>query len=106
MLLALRLTVPEGYMPAWGDGPPAIVVCDDWLGAHHSGVSGHDGRDDGSNKQPCPYAIAAGMAADVYLVSQDLGQIDTDTIAAPPHLAAVGRGLAAPPPPPTGPPLA
>lgn len=108
LVLAIRLMVPAGYMPAWDNGP-AIVACDEYAASipGHRGISEHGKTDKGSNKQPCPYAVVASMAADQPPpVTTDFGYFTAGPITTQQRLVAIGRGLAAPPPPPTGPPLA
>ncbi len=108
--LLVRAAVPQGYMPAIGEGY-AITLCTG-QGATAAWVDGegkvHKGQSmpTGQAEQSCAFA---GMAA-----AFDLPTLGGDILAplAPPLAplaamlpgVAVGRGLAAPPPPPTGPP--
>lgn len=107
--LLLRLLVPAGYMPVEGRGF-AVTLCtgmgrvEAWMDA-----SGHIHKkkpDDAKGEHPC---IFAGHAAAI-----DMPRLPVATMAPmaaaqvvaglPRWTVAIGRGLAAPPPPPTGPP--
>jgi hypothetical protein len=109
--LLVRLLIPAGWMPAAAGGF-SITVCTGmgenrqvWIAADGSV---HDQAPvDARSDQPC---IFAGMAAalDVPLATA-LPLVIAVATAAPValhHAVAVGRGLAAPPPPATGPPAA
>ena len=121
--LVLRILVPAGWMPAHGHGL-AIQICADGsadapdpafaaaaqqrfeeavgsaLAGRHNPQGGHDGK-----SQPCVFSALA-----LAWMGTDVGELappppiiraaDTDTALS----IAVGRGLAAPPPPSTGPP--
>lgn len=110
LALLLRVLVPAGFMPAAGKGF-AITLCTElgmtpaWVdedGKVHKGKTGPDGTAD----HPCVFAgfgaaldtpgIAAVVAAPAIAIAA--------TLIAFAETVAIGRGLAAPPPPATGPP--
>lgn len=109
LALLLRLLVPAGWMPATGSGYQ-ITLCTG-MGAVSAWV-GKDGQihkgkpADSKTEQPCAFsgfsaalnlpmldglAIAPSIAASVVLITKLTA-------------VTIGRGLAAPPPPQTGPP--
>jgi len=106
--LLLRVLIPAGFMPAAGQGF-AITLCTSmgaipaWVDAKgnvHKGKPATDKQD----KQPCPFAafgVAMAMPG-----AADAGILSVAAFALPSlfRTVAIGRGLAAPPPPPTGPP--
>jgi hypothetical protein len=120
--LLLRALVPAGWMPAQAGGGPAITLCAPGspdgdpralaaanavfqaaLGDH--GQSPDDSHD-GLGAKPCTFAGLTPLAPPS--VPDALAHPPAADAAAtfPPSLrAAVGRGLPAPPPPATGPPL-
>ena len=106
LALLVRLAVPAGFMPMAGS--PALILCPGqtampaaMAGMHHDKTT----HDDKSAQQSCPFAAAA--------AATDLATAPL-ILALPPMplpmallrtlLAAPGLGLAAPPPPKTGPP--
>ena len=114
MALAMmaRLLVPAGFMPMTGaDGAPTLVMC---TGTgpmampamaradtrRHDPAQGHDAD------HACPFAAMAAAAdfARAPLPPLAFAAIVAVTLAAV-HHSIPGRGLAAPPPPKTGPPL-
>ena len=111
--ILFRLAVPTGWMPA-ADQAFLLVPCPDQgvalpprpagHGAHATPDAEHDHQGAG-DKQPCPFAGA--------VMPFDLPPLGPDAAAAPapvelalsrPGATSVGQGLAAPPPPSTGPP--
>lgn len=115
MALALlaRLLVPAGFMPMVGaGGAPALVLCTGtapmampgMAGAHqrrHDPAPGHDGE------HACPFGALAAAVVDAVrapLPPLPFAAIVAATLAAV-YRSMPGRGLAAPPPPKTGPPL-
>ena len=111
LALLVRLVVPTGWMPVAGDGY-AITLCSGagmvsaWVDA--DGVVHKD--DKGSAQKgdhPCTFA---GFSADL-LTSGAIPAVDRFVafsgliVASPFEAVAIGHGLAAPPPPPTGPPV-
>jgi hypothetical protein len=122
--LLMRVLVPAGWMPAAGQGL-GIQICADGMDgaaaarfaadAQHrfdralaGSAAGHD-RDDGGDhrdkSQPCAFAGLAlpwtGSEAPVLAAPLPPEPVFALPAAAP---ASIGRGLAAPPPPATGPP--
>jgi len=108
--LLLRALVPTGWMPMANDGTLRLVLCsgrqivvEHPLAGHHG--AGKEERTTSHADQPCAFAglalpwIGADSRVDLPVIA--LGAI----AAAPVFLVAIGRGLAAPPPPATGPPL-
>lgn len=108
--LLLRVMIPTGWMPSHGaDGVTRITLCTG-MGAVQAWVDAdgtiHDKKpmDKGGADQPCAFAGLA-MLADVPEAA-----IELPAISAPhaepvfPATVGIGRGLAAPPPPSTGPP--
>ena len=114
--LAMRVVVPQGFM--WdtaADGSRAMVLCSGMgkealtpiiaaalAAQHRSDQRDHDGK---TTDHPCAFAaasLAVGLAGGVYPIAVRLHRTD-----APPAFdifARPGLGLAAPPPPKTGPP--
>jgi hypothetical protein len=108
-----RLLVPGGWMPERTAQGFAIAMCSGsgpmqaWLdqGGHlHSGKP--DKPNDDHAKDPCPYGalsaagqVPAGPAAEAPVLAA------VEAPAQPARAVAIGRGLAAPPPFATGPPL-
>lgn len=105
--LALRLLVPAGYMPQGGGALSLSVTICSGLGEDRANITIDRDAPAGQDRHdPCPFAVGA-MPADlpapvilpVLAVSPETAVPLLHTVAAP------GRGLAAPPPPATGPPL-
>jgi hypothetical protein len=123
LALLVRLLVPTGWMPevdaqgirlTWcgsaGPPPPAFVAAMTEAAERlHGGHHGPDHGGDADHKkpggdQPCAYAGLAFAALDQAMAALE-APFDAPSSAVPPAMvAAVGRGLAAPPPPSTGPP--
>ena len=110
LALLLRILIPAGFMPAEGKGF-AITLCTSmgakqaWVddqGRIHEGKSAPDQKVD----HPCSFA-SSGWAFDLPDIAGDvvasLRSIDEPFVVRA-FAVAIGRGLAAPPPPPTGPP--
>ena len=123
--LAVRVLVPAGFMVGQtASGAPALVLCPGqnetppaMPGMHHdmahmmpdgSMMSGHDAgkqsHDPGTDR-PCAFA-AVGLAVDMPIPAPLLAPAPSPAFAALLSQAPSdpGRGLAAPPPPSTGPP--
>ena len=112
LAVALRLTVLPGYMIATQPDTLAVVMCtangavsqtialDSGQAAPGKGDSEHPGK-----TQVCPFATAGvaleALAAPIIVP----GPRPVPTVLPPVRTALVGHGLAAPPPPSTGPPL-
>lgn len=110
LALLLRILVPAGWMPAASGSGYAITLCTGmgsvsaWVDAE--GKVHKEKPADASTGHPC---VFSGFSAAI-----DLPVLDGGAIAHPLHVGtlllplatavAIGRGLAAPPPPSTGPP--
>lgn len=111
MALAVRILIPAGWMPD-ATQAFAIKICTGvgmqsvWIdkkGAlHKSDPAKHKNADE----QPCAFA-GMGMAADLATKypAAILAQAAKEAISATQPAANIGHGLAAPPPPATGPPI-
>lgn len=109
--LLLRVVIPTGWMPAHGaDGVTRITLCTG-MGAVEAWVDAdgaiHDKKPHGKSSadQPCAFTGLA-MAGDLPAIAA-LPAALAPSAAAPPAArsrASIGHGLAAPPPPSTGPP--
>lgn len=111
LVLAMRLMVTAGLMPTWEQGRLSIVPCSEVTAqAGHHATNGKANRDHGKHEgkvhQPCPYAVAAASLTVEPLHLKDAPSLVAGEAAAfqPANVVEVGRGLAAPPPPATGPP--
>ena len=109
--LMMRIAVPSGFMPTATVDGFKISLCtgmgavEMWLGKDGK-IHKEDPNKGEQHKQPCVFA-ALGMGASVPIIAAVATLIRlVDTSPALTHLksGAVGRGLAAPPPPQTGPP--
>lgn len=107
LALAVRVVVPSGFMlsPANGGGLPTMVICTG-DGPIHIPASGDHAPAKPDASDHCAFTSAANS-----LAAPDATTVSTDLIAfadlreiAPVSLRP-GLGLAAPPPPKTGPPL-
>jgi hypothetical protein len=110
LALAVRVLVPAGWMPAEGQGL-AITICSGngaetaWVDAEGK-IHKHDPAQDSMADHPCAFAgMGAPMLGGDVLPPPLALPAPRDEIAslslAP---ATIGQGLAAPPPPATGPP--
>lgn len=109
--LFARLAAPSGWMPA-ADGA-GLMLCPEAGPVVQAGTMHHTGHGkpakpdhQGGERQPCAFA-GLSLAADAPPVATVLLTPFFQPEAPPqrPIAVAVGRGLAAPPPPATGPPL-
>lgn len=113
--LLLRALIPAGWMPTQ-NGVQLCIDYADGAGARFqqeaqrlldtalAGTAGHKRGDESRRDLPCAFA---GLAiADVPPAGIELAHVSLPAAPAPAPLlsAAIGRGLAAPPPPSTGPP--
>lgn len=122
--LLFKGLVPAGWMPAYEDGRLGIILCSGWRpappepvaahGAHHAGheapqPSHHSGSGDDpqhDTQQPCTFAGATMPWLGAAEAGPQLAALlPRETGSSFPLIVSVGRGLAAPPPPATGPPL-
>jgi hypothetical protein len=108
MALAVRLAVPAGWMPSEKSfqltlctGIDTQTVWMDSKGKLHK-QKPHSGDE---KQQPCAFSGMAALPAPAEFAQiwQPLAHTETDRLAA--TGAAIGHGLAAPPPPQTGPPI-
>jgi hypothetical protein len=106
--LMLRVLIPAGFMPVAGQGF-AITLCTSmgsvsaWVddqGNVHKGKKSPDKQD----KAPCPFAAFAAAIALPGFADLPIVAAAADRLPLLFHAVSVGRGLAAPPPPSTGPP--
>ena len=112
VLLAGRLVVPTGWMPVRTDsGGFSIMLCsgtgptEGWIDSAGQLHKGHKPAGQSESKDPCPFgAITAALTLPVVAALAPLAPLALAVPALPLRTVAVGRGLAAPPPPATGPP--
>jgi hypothetical protein len=111
LTLAIRVIVPSGYMPSTGaDGMIRVSVCTG-MGATDVWID-HDGKihkeaptSDHHAQQPCGFGVL-GLGLDVAsaaILPMPAFADDSVTVVAG-QTFSIGHGLAAPPPPSTGPP--
>jgi hypothetical protein len=110
LALAIRVLVPAGYMPSDGKGLEITLCTGDgmvsaWVdeqGNLHKGEKAPDGKGD----HPCAFAGVGALAeADSPADAINLPALSSSVQPIRSDHAFLGRGLAAPPPPQTGPPL-
>ncbi|RHW16795.1 hypothetical protein D1610_13800 [Sphingomonas gilva] len=109
--LLLRVLIPTGWMPAHGaDGATRITLCTGmglvqaWVDADGT-IHDKQPREKSAADQPCAFAGLA-MAGDLPDVAAllEAAALPIATPLATRSSTAIGQGLAAPPPPATGPP--
>ena len=115
--LIVKLLVPTGWMPvfgtrgvtlemcgSYGPPPPAIAMAMAQAAHRMAGHDQHKQHDKQGHDQPCAYAGLSFAALDadspLSLIATPLAQ----ALPPVPFAVTIGRGLAAPPPPSTGPP--
>lgn len=103
LALMLRAAVPAGYMVAQDHGPH-LVIC-----SGHAAVAAETGdkpsKDRQKPDQPCAFAgTHVALEAPVVPAPVPHAQAPTKTVVLARAALSPGRGLAAPPPPSTGPP--
>lgn len=116
LVLLLRVLVPSGWMPvATPNGGFAVTLCIDggavsaWIDAdgrlHRTAKADGPAKDMPGKDAPCAFA-AAGLPPLPALAVELAARVALLVVAPsrPDSVVAVGRGLAAPPPPATGPP--
>jgi hypothetical protein len=117
LALAVRFAIPAGIMlekPAEDGDMPTLVICTNagliTVKADGFGPPGHSGKtdpakhDSGKGGEPCVFAAVAAMVPPAAVFVTDL---PVPVSPAAPWIAVTqrpGEGLAAPPPPATGPP--
>lgn len=111
LALLMRLLVPAGFMPAAGNGF-AITLCTGmgampaWVDKHGQVHKGKQAPDKEA-EHPCAFGASGAaihLPADTAGVALPFVAVRA-LLNAPPEAVSIGRGLAAPPPPSTGPPL-
>jgi hypothetical protein len=120
--LLAKALVPAGWMPVFADGTVSLQLCGGWTPApaahheaqahgqqatHHSTTPTDEGGDDahpGAN-QPCAFAAAALPWTPAEASASLPPPLFVPVARRLAESIGVGRGLAAPPPPSTGPPL-
>lgn len=108
--LLLRIMVPAGWMPASERGGYAIALCTGmgavsaWVDAQ--GKVHKEKPGDAKADHPCVFSgFAAAIDLPAFEGALIIPPLPVGSLLGPLAVtAAVGRGLAAPPPPPTGPP--
>ena len=106
--LLLRIAVPAGWMPGADRGTP-ITICTG-AGMAQAWIDGEgkvhkEGGPQQGHDQPCTYSVL-GMAAHAAPDAPAVAPVRIGELLVPgaQFAAAIGQGLAAPPPPSTGPP--
>lgn len=113
LAVALRLTVLPGYMIQAAPGALTVVVCtangavSQLIAPPGSPSDPHEQQDEGDGKAPaCAFAMAgASLAAPVAEIVAAAPPSSAAPLLPPERALTPGRGLAAPPPPATGPPF-
>ncbi|MBU0555916.1 MAG: hypothetical protein KKD64_06080 [Alphaproteobacteria bacterium] len=109
LVLLTRLLVPAGFMPAAQSGP-AVVLCTGggmivgWIDADGTV---HEKQDEqkSATDAPCAFAgVGASLDGVSPAIMRAVGSIGPALPLATITAVTIGRGLAAPPPPQTGPP--
>jgi hypothetical protein len=110
LALLTRLLVPAGFMPATGQGF-AVTICSGnltspaWIDASGKLHRGEQQKDHGA-EHPCAFAGFGAAFDTASHYTPTLLLLAASLASTLPTLAvAIGRGLAAPPPPSTGPPI-
>jgi hypothetical protein len=115
LTLAMRVIVPTGFMPVAEGGMVRIALCSGmgeqtvWLdqaGQVHKDAPAGSPSKDQHDQQPCGFgalALGAGLAQ-FAVAAAPMPPVEAPLFGAA-FTVAIGRGLAAPPPPATGPPL-
>ncbi|MDP3907031.1 hypothetical protein [Novosphingobium sp.] len=106
-VLALRVAVPGGWMVEQQGGELTVALCSDASGGQVFVTIplGDDTPDPHEGKQaPCAFTALAGLADLPHAADLPMPLSDRVAPARMPLEISVGRGLAAPPPPQTGPP--
>lgn len=120
LCLALRSVIPAGWMPVFDANGAALVPCSGFgpidvkqssahfsHGENHSGAAGHDGSNSKHDMagQPCSFASATASFPPPAPTAALAISVPFAPILGIVFVVAIGRGLAAPPPPAIGPPL-
>lgn len=114
--LLMRVLVPQGWMPiqtahGWeitictGTGPMQMEMPADMASAMKGMHHGSGDQDHNSNDHPCAFSSLAMALDEPPPLVIDLPKLVVETwLAVAAAVVSIGRGLAAPPPPSTGPP--
>jgi hypothetical protein len=109
--IAFRGLIPMGWMPT-GERGFEIIICTGvdtqkvWLDAKGNLHKQDPSKKDGPKSQPCAFGASSTVANLPLIAEPDFIQSAPLTSPIQPnHLVSVGKGLAAPPPPATGPPI-
>ena len=115
ILLAGRMAVPAGWMPVRTADGFSVMLCSGsgpagggqaWVDSSGTLHHGQKPAGHGETKDPCPFgAVSAPVALAMAPAIPPLLPAAAPPAAPPPQSRPKGRGLAAPPPPATGPPL-
>ncbi len=119
LAMFMRLLVPAGWMPVEtasgglaitlcsGSGPMPMTIAGPTAAAMKAMHHGTDQQDHGPGDHPCTFSSLAMALDEPPLLVIDLPKLIVEAWTASTGLAvSIGRGLAAPPPPSTGPPHA
>ncbi len=122
LAVLVRAIVPGGYMLASADTPEGryliVQLCDAHAGAPKAinldtgeevdvaDISKHAPQENKAGHPPCVFATAPGMALPLLVAEPARTLIQHDADFAVVASVSPGRGIAAPPPPSTGPPAA
>jgi hypothetical protein len=109
--LAVRMTIPAGWMPS-AERSFAVTVCAGvnmstvWVDTKGKIHKTDPAKHNATGHEPCAFAGMA-MAVDTptFIAELSLSPGFDDIAAISPIPASIGKGLAAPPPPSTGPPV-
>lgn len=112
LAMLARLVVPSGWMPVFDGHRLQLELCGGGIAPPQPAImhGGHDGAVDdhgnhGKAELPCPYAALSFAATGADGLASVVARPLYDRPAAMPDApVTIGRGLAAPPPPATGPP--
>jgi hypothetical protein len=108
LALALNLIVPSGFMVDRGPTGATIVICTGHgpqTLARGADVPGHMPGHSGPHHDACPFAGHGVVAGPSFVAMVARQALPASVPGAALHDMRPGRGLAAPPPPPRGPPL-
>jgi hypothetical protein len=109
--VAVRGLIPTGWMPT-GERAFEITVCAGadthkvWLDSKGKLHKQDPSKRDAPDPEPCAFSAISMAAALPNIDAQDFAYAPPSALhAQPSYLVSIGNGLAAPPPPATGPPI-
>ena len=120
LALLVRALIPAGYMVASAETPNGRFLIVQLCDGHASTAQAVDletgqnvdlstfpksPTNSGNSDQPCAFAVAVAFAPPVTAAESLAVMASTDADVALPTVVRPGRGIAAPPPPATGPPI-